>query len=317
MRRVPIAAALAAAALLSATACARASSSPQARRTAFEDRARAVVDAWHAASTGDAWRTGFVPLQDLTVAPKQGFTDDLKVAFGSGWYRTRTDLTTVTPAGGVVAFPDGTTLPVPLVSARDGYSEMDMGDPPCLGSPPVPTSPGPQPSGTGKDGAVGAPAQHTCAALTVTGAHLGTTTLRTSRGEAVVPAWLFTVAELPAPVARVAVAATAISPVPHPSVPPAGSGQSTGLASAQRLTAVDGARLSYTIGIGACDTNPAGIAYETDDVVVIGGTVDRSTGGLCIDLLKLQPVSVTLAGPLGARVVLDALGGQPLVLGAH
>src|SRR6266498_3144751 len=92
--------------------------------------------------------------------------------------------------------------------------------------------------------------------------------------------------------------------------------QASGLASAQRLTAVEGARLWYTIGIGACDTNPAGIAYETDDVVVIGGTVDPSTGGPCIDLLKLQPVSVTLTTPLGARVVLDALSGQPLVLGA-
>ncbi len=316
MHRASIAAALAVTALLSATACARGGSSPQARRTAFEDRARAVAEAWQDAATGDAWRTGFVPLQDFTVPPKQAFTDDLKIAFGAGWYRTQTDLTTVTPAGGVIAFPDGTTMAVPLVSARDAYTEMDKGDPPCLGSPPVQTTPIPQPSGTGKDGAVGAPAQHTCAVLTVTGAKFGTTTLRTSRGEAVVPAWLFTVAELPAPVARVTVAATAVSPVPHPSVPPIGADQASGLASAQRLTAVEGARLWYTIGIGACDTNPAGIAYETDDVVVIGGTVDPSTGGPCIDLLKLQPVSVTLTTPLGARVVLDALSGQPLVLGA-
>ena len=55
---------------------------------------------------------------------------------------------------------------------------------------------------------------NTCAALLVTGVTLGTVTLRTSRGEASVPAWLFTVRELATPVARVAVAPSAIAAEP-------------------------------------------------------------------------------------------------------
>jgi hypothetical protein len=50
--------------------------------------------------------------------------------------------------------------------------------------------------------------------------------------------------------------------------------------------------------------------------VVIGGRVTRKAAGFCPDLLKLQPVSVNLAGPLGGRVILDALSGKPLTVTA-
>jgi hypothetical protein len=49
---------------------------------------------------------------------------------------------------------------------------------------------------------------------------------------------------------------------------------------------------------------------------IISGTVQRSTGGKCPDLLRLEPVSASLTKPLDARVVLDALSGQPLLLTA-
>jgi hypothetical protein len=88
------------------------------------------------------------------------------------------------------------------------------------------------------------------------------------------------------------------------------------LVAAQKLTSADEARLGYAIAIGACDHNAAGLAYETADAVVISGTVERSTGGKCPDRLRLEPVSASLTKPLGARVVLDALSGQPLILTA-
>jgi hypothetical protein len=81
------------------------------------------------------------------------------------------------------------------------------------------------------------------------------------------------------------------------------------LVGAQRLTAVGDDTLGYTIGVGGCDHNPKAQVYEAADAVVIGGTVERSTG-MCPDYLKLQPVTVTLAQPLGGRVVLDVVSGQ-------
>lgn len=281
----------------------------------FEQRALAVADAWQAAAAGTAWRTGFVPLADLTVPPASGFRDDeTKQAFVSGWYALRAVLPSGTPATGTVGFPDGATLTVPLVGAQDAYNALDKGDPPCLGDPRLPPGPGTDsgPSALPSDGSVGTAAPHSCVLLTVTGATLGTTTLRTSRGAATVPAWLFTIAGLSEPVARVAVAASAVTPVPSPSVPPAP--QVPGLVSAQDLTGVEGNTLTYRLGVGACDTDITPLVYETDHVVVVGGSVTTPTEGACIAILKLQPVTVTLAKPLAGRPVVDAATGQPLTL---
>jgi hypothetical protein len=52
----------------------------------------------------------------------------------------------------------------------------------------------------------------------VTDASLATMRLATSRGEATVPAWLFTVAELVVPVPHAAVAPSAITAPPQPRI---------------------------------------------------------------------------------------------------
>ncbi|MCI4064437.1 hypothetical protein MRQ36_18250 [Micromonospora sp. R77] len=140
---------------------------------------------------------------------------------------------------------------------------------------------------------------------------LGTAAVRTSRGTAEVPAWLFTVEELTAPVARLAVAPSAVTAVPEPPAPPRSAPD--GVVGAQDLVApVDGTRLTYRLGIGACDTGTTPLVAERDDVVVVGGGVTRATG-VCTDQLKLEPVTVTLTAPLGARPVLDVLTGAPLL----
>jgi hypothetical protein len=282
---------------------------------AFEERARVVANAWQAAAAGTAWQTGFVPLADLTIPPPSGFRDDgTKQAFISGWYAMRAVLPSGTPATGAVRFPDGATLTVPLVGAKDAYDALDKGDPPCPGDPKLPPGPGTDsgPSALPGDGSVGTAAPHNCVSLTVTGATLSTTTLPTSRGAATVPAWLFTIAGLPEPVARVAVAASAVTPVPSPSVPTAP--QVSGLVSAQDLTGVDGNTLTYRLGVGACDTDITPLVYETDHVVVVAGSVTTPTEGACIAILKLHPVTVTLAKPLASRPVVDAATGRPLTL---
>ncbi len=46
-------------------------------------------------------------------------------------------------------------------------------------------------------------------------------------------------------------------------------------------------------------------------MVVVGGTVVRSTG-VCDDMLRLEPVTVTLREPLADRPVLDVVNATPL-----
>ncbi|MFD2764212.1 hypothetical protein [Micromonospora eburnea] len=327
--------------LLVVTGCARAGSDPTRvgpavtplpsgvdhRWEAFYQRAVEIADAWR---PGEAWRGGYVPLQDATVlSGDPGFTDETKLAFSSGWYRARIGLPTATPADGTIRFPDG-TLRVPLVSAAEAYAQLDQGDPPpCPDrpkAPPATSAPGrPKPGGPtiepGPDGLVPTrPGPETpvstelatpCVPLTVSGVKLGSASVRTSRGVAEVPAWLFTVAELRVPVARLAVASGAVGAVPE-GVAPTRS-VPDGVVSVVSLDAVDGARLDYRLGLGACDSGLTPLVLERDDVVVLGGGVTRSTGPCTLQLV-MKPTSVTLRAPLGDRVVLDVGGGGPVTL---
>lgn len=277
---------------------------------AFAERAEVVAEAWRQNVATGAWRDGFVPLQELTVPPANGFADDAaKYAFMAGRYAADVPLPDAVPAPGTIRFPDGATLSVPLVSARDAYDALDQGDEPCRVAPAVPPPADHTPSGP--DQVTSTMAPHVCAELTVTGVTLGETRLRTSRGEATVPAWLFTLAGTTEPVARVAVAPSAVHEIPTPSLPD--SPHVPGLVTAQHLDSVDGATLVYQLGVGACDYDIQPLVHETPEVVVVAGSV-RTKPGVCTAMLKMEPVRVTLAEPLGDRVVVDAGTGVPLTV---
>jgi hypothetical protein len=98
---------------------------------------------------------------------RKGFSSGpAKLAFGSVHFR----LAGALPAGplpGMVRWANGTTLRLPLLSARAAFAEL-AAERPCA----VPNA---------------------CGQLTVTGAEPGVVTVRTSRGPATVPAWRFTV----------------------------------------------------------------------------------------------------------------------------
>jgi hypothetical protein len=265
----------------------------------FDRHAAEVAEARRASDAGAAWRDGFVPLEDLTVLPRDArFTGETKVAYLSGWFRSTAQLSTRAPSGGSVRFPNGETMSVPLLSAADAYRAIDKGDPPCSSEGGV--APAVQPPGLESPPAAKSkvmPGQ--CTALTVTGVKLGTVRLTTSRGEATVPAWLFTVDELARAVARVAVAPTAIKALPS------GGPMVTGLDS----VTVDGARLTFPI-IGGCAKEITPLAYETEDLVVVGVT-STPIDGACAAMAKVEHVTVTLRAPLGGRMVLNE-SGQPL-----
>jgi hypothetical protein len=176
--------------MLTLAACAAAGqpagpvNSPDHRWEAFQQRATVVAQAWRTGPGRQAWRSGFVPLQDQTVLPGDPkFNNETKLAFVAGWYRSLVELPTAVPADGVIRFPDG-TLSVPLISAAEAYRQVDQGDPPPCSDPPVP----PPGSTSSPDGAVSSGPVTACVALTVTAVNLDTTAVRTSRGEARVPA---------------------------------------------------------------------------------------------------------------------------------
>ncbi len=305
--------------LLALTACGQTGgpgdTGPDHRQSAFEQRAAEVARTWQAAPALKSWQTGYVPLQEPTLlVGDPGFDDETKQAFAAGWYREQIKLPTSRPADGTVHFPDG-TLTVPLVSAAEAYQQLRQGDPPpCPARPMAPPAANPSAGPDGSDGpdrSVSSGPPSACILLTITDAKLGTVAVRTSRGEAQVPAWLFTIEELTAPVARIAVAPSAVGAVPEVGAP-AGN-LSPDLVAAQDLTRVTGAELTYRLGIGACDTDPTPLVWEEADLVVVGGAVTR-TEKACNALLVLEPVTVTLDAPLGARAVLDAMTGQPLRL---
>jgi len=284
------------------------------RWAAFQQRADEVAKAWLGATDPTAWRKGYVPLQHPTVlVGDPAFTEDTKQAFAAGWYRHEVTLPTGGTTRGTIRFRDG-TLDVPLLSAAEAYQELDQGDPPpCVRRPASPPDVGaPASPGSGPDTPVASDAGGSaCIPLTVTAATLGTVTLRTSRGEAQVPAWIFTIEELKGKVARVAVAPSAVGDLPDP-VPPANP-PAADLVAAQDVTGVDGTTLTYRLGVGACDVDVRPLVREHPDVVVVGGSVTRSPG-VCTEQLLLRPVSVTLDAPLGDRPVLDAVTGQLLTL---
>ncbi|HEX5540003.1 MAG TPA: hypothetical protein VFX60_00305, partial [Micromonospora sp.] len=218
---------------------------------AFERRAAEIAEAWRNAPGRDAWHKGYVPLQEATVLPADpGFDDAAKLAFSAGWYQTKVSLPADKPADGTIRFPDG-GLDVPLISAAEAYGQLAQGDPPSCPPAAAPTS---SPSAAARpgnpDSSIGT-GVGPCRALTVTKVTLDAVAVRTSRGEAQVPAWLFTVAGLTGPIARLAVAPSAVASVPE--APPPAEGLPEGLVSVQDLTGVDGATLSYRLGVGACD----------------------------------------------------------------
>jgi hypothetical protein len=319
--------------LLSVTACADTGegspgapgTTPGAPSAAFETRAERVAQAWRDAAGQNAWRTGFVPLQELTVPPADGtFTDAAKQAFTAGWYRLDVGMPReAANRKGTIRYPDGASATVPLMTLAQAYAELDQGDPPACAGPEIPppadapggAAPGTAaPGGTDQGGPAGSGSEgppKPCVALTVTGVTLGNVDLLTSRGKAEVPAWLFTVAELKGQVARVAVAASEVTAVPEIAageLPPV-----TGLVNAQDVTSAEGTALAYRLGVGACDEAITPLWWEADDVVVVAGTATRREG-VCTDQLLLEPARARLAAPLGDRPVLDAGTGQVLKL---
>ncbi len=198
----------------------------------------------------------------------------------------------VLPAGplpGLVRWADGTTLRLPWLTARAAFAEL-AAERPCGGA-------------------------YACGQLTVTGAEPGVVTVRTSRGLVSVPAWRFTVAGLGWKVSEVAVARSTLVVLPgYGPIPPAG-GNTPGVSG---VTAVSGNGRTLTLSFigSACDAAWGAYRYQSGGTVVVGSWEQPSAGNApCPAMGISRTARVTLARPLGTRVVLDVASGLPLVPG--
>ena len=261
---------------------------------AFVARARQVTAQWDRSAAARIWRTGLVLMDasDLIPVPSgAGFSSQQeKDAFWSGHFRLAGPL----PAGalpGLVRWADGSTLRPPLLTARAAFAEL-AAQRPCGG-----------PSA--------------CGQLTVTGAQPGSVTVRTSRGLASVPAWRFTVAGLGWRVGEVAVARDALAVLPGSGpIPPAG--QNTPGVDVLTAVSADGRTLTLSFTGSACDAAWGAYRYESHATVVVGSWEKPAAGNTpCPAVGMPRTARVTLARPLGTRVILDVASGLPLVSGSQ
>ncbi|MER6313304.1 hypothetical protein ABT237_05990 [Streptomyces sp. NPDC001581] len=252
-------------------------------RTAIRQRMEQVAAAWEGSAALRQWREGFHPLGEQDWQPPGGFrSGEDKAAYIGKSFVLRTELPVTLPPATPVRWPDGSTLTLPLQSAAQAYGEIDE-DP------------------------------DRAPALTVTGVRFGETTVRTSRGPARVPAWLFTVEGYETPLARIAVAPQEF---PKPPIEPLGTFDG-GTAPLLAHTAAPGAtELTVQAGHGSCDGGVAVDVLEGADTVVLAGRilpgVEPGQGGGCDAVMHTQSVTVTPARPVGARLLVDAATGAPL-----
>lgn len=251
-----------------------------------DSRAQQVADAWEGSKAAEVWLSGYYPMSDAAPPPSGGFhSEDDRVAHMLENYRLRGKLPTTAPEKGQVKWRDGESLTLPLLDARQTYTDLDR----------VTSPTDPQ--------------------LTVTGAKLGEMTIATSRGPATVPAWLFTLEGYDEPLKR---AAFRSSKPPKPPIGRADDGRTApeGLMELGQLIEVseDGRSVTVVAYHGSCDDGPAVDVLETDGSVVLSASIvgGNTTGEACTAELNGKEVTVKLDRPLGDRILLDAFKGRPV-----
>jgi len=283
-------------------------SAPADARKAFNQRAALIAKAWEASAAATTIRKGLTLLSIQTWrpyvdAPLDPIDENIRQTILAGRFVLHIPKQ-APPEPGTVTFADGGTMTVPLVTVYDAYKQLLVPTPTCF------------------------PHEPHCVMLTITGARLTTRHLLTGRGEADVPVWRFTVAGLAKTVDQVAVAPAALTPVP-PEVlgltdplasprsaraGPAPDDRGPEFTGGDSLQAAAGTSLTFrTFSTEACSTVSGPLVYEDARTVVLGATVKRAPPGTsCALSLTVTRYSVTLAAPIGDRVVLDVVKGSPL-----
>lgn len=239
-----------------------------------------------------AGRRSFVPTGSLTGQVRAWTAADgaKKRALDSGRLVAAGALPA--PRGlGTVVWARGGTQKVPLLSAGDALRQLAAtasGD--CRG----------------------------CAPLEVVSARLGTTPVRTARGAATAPAWIYTLRGTPVRVTRVAVARLALvtATPPDPPVQPAGDVT----VHSATIPALSSAALTVSfVGIPGpastrCGADYTAEAVESPNAVEVVVTEHAHAGGsvACTAVGATRTAEVVLTGPLADRTILDGTQGLPV-----
>jgi hypothetical protein len=246
------------------------------------NRARQVSDAWAGSEAARLWRQGYFPLDESVQLPEGGFRDKAdERAYVTQNFALRGSLPKSPPQKGEVRWRSGGSLTVPVTAVQTAYEKLARG-----------SNSGPR--------------------LTVTGARLGEMTVFTSRGQATVPAWHFTLDGYDTPLKRVAVSP---SKLPRPPIKAKSLQEaSDALWPLAGLTTMS--QDDRTVGLvahhGSCDDGPSVDVLETEDNVVLSASIRNRSDGPCTDDLHMKKVTVKLDRPVGDRMLLDAFTGRPV-----
>jgi hypothetical protein len=275
----------------SAHAAPLSSSPPGVNAAAFDALAAQEASAWASSPLAVQWRSGLVVFTagELTSGPSSGFPSDAdKLAFING----NLVFTGPPPSGapaGLVTWPDGTTMKVPVLSAARALGELTSSKQ-CPG----------------------------CAttSLDVTAIRPATLAVETSRGRATVPAWAFTLEGVAAPVIEAALPPGSYVLPGSQGAPPGKelAALGTGFVGAMDATvSADGRTLALRLDGSPCDKTWGGLVDETASAVVIGGWMhDPDPDAPCAAMLVFRTTTVALSAPLAGRVIIDAVTGQPV-----
>ncbi|MFI6603002.1 hypothetical protein ACIBHX_42740 [Nonomuraea sp. NPDC050536] len=251
------------------------------RRT-FGETAAQVVSTWRTSAAAAIWRTGFVPLEDLSRMPRK-VSKQIGHDEEYGWVVAGP--LPVAPARAQVRWDDGSMTRVPVIGPREALMALS-----------------PWPEGYSfPDGK----------AYKLTGATFTTMRLKTVRGMATVPAWRLYFSNLPGPIDHVAIDQEAVGTVED-----AVSGPLPGDEEITDFKVLDGRRLLVSYEYGSCNADPLDIKVrvsEEPDVVVLGLDVPHQSTSLCAGTGQSRQDIVRLDTPLGDRVVLDATSRLPVL----
>lgn len=224
-----------------------------------------------------------VLLTDLPV-PLDGYAiDPAKLGFICGKTEATIASYPATPTQAQVRWPDGTITNHGALSAQDAVAAIKQ----SAGSAGVDCS--------------------TATPLTLTGVSQGTTELRTDRGTVATTGWVFTGPGVTAP----GLAYPAIDPDAFWAV---SASLRAGLFPTAELTLGERGLTVYfygtPTGAGACTSEYEGTAAESASAVAVAirelpPAQPRPTDLACTEIAQLRSVTVTLARPVGARVVID------------
>lgn len=215
-----------------------------------------------------------------------------KAALAAGMLTAAQGLSADTPARDKVKWLDGSTVDVSVLSAAETLEALVLAA-----------------TSTCKE----------CSPMEVTDAQLATGFVQTSRGPANAPAWVFSIAGSTVKVTRIAVdESVTVDPPPwNADNPPEGTRieSATGTPDSKKLTvsfigAPDGADKS-------CGADYTAEAVESELAIVVLVIEHRNPApAACTAVGAMRTAKVTLAEPLGRRVVLEVQQGLPVTVTA-